>query len=201
MQLYLVISQDACGSRDFLEVAKQAILGGVDIIQLREKKLQEEEFLYRAQALHKITQLHKIPLVINDNLNVALEVGAEGVHVGLNDMPPVQVRKKWKGMMGWSIEYLDQLTSPEIHAVDYIAASPVFSTPTKEDTVTEWGIEGIKKIKSLSKLPLVAIGGVNIKNARKILDAGADSLAVVSAICQAKDPQGAAYQLKSFFNP
>jgi thiamine-phosphate pyrophosphorylase len=200
MELYLVISQEACGARDFLEVAKEAILGGVDTIQLREKSLDHAEFVYRARALHQITLEHNVPLIINDNLEVALEMGAEGIHVGLSDLPPGQIRGKWKGIIGWSIEYLNQLDSPEIQYTDYVAASPVFSTPTKTDTVTEWGIEGIRKIKSLTSLPLVAIGNVNANNARKILDAGADSLAVVSAICQAEHPRKAASQLKYFFH-
>lgn len=199
MKLYLVISQADCGDRDFLEVAQAAIAGGVDTVQLREKDLPYEEFLHRAKALHQLTRSAGVPLIINDAVEIALEINAEGIHVGMNDEPPTRIRQRWKKCIGYSIEYLNQLESPEAAAADYLGVSPVFATSTKKDTVTVWGLEGLQKIRSLTSKPLVAIGGIGLQNAEAVLNAGADSLAVVSAICGAEDPYAAASQLKSYF--
>ncbi|WBV56077.1 thiamine phosphate synthase [Chryseobacterium daecheongense] len=199
-QLYLVISEADCPGRDFLKVAEQAILGGVDIIQLREKNSTPDEFLQKAMQLIAITEKHHIPLIINDNVEVATKVNAAGIHVGNTDASPVYLREQpliHNKMIGYSIEYLDQLENDQTAASDYLGISPVFRTTTKSDTVTEWGLEGIVKIKQLTSKPLVAIGSVNLTNAKAIMDAGADCIAVVSAICGADDPQKAAYELKN----
>ncbi|NLB63934.1 MAG: thiamine phosphate synthase [Fibrobacter sp.] len=199
-KLYLVMSQLDCGDRDLVQVAEQAILGGVDIIQLREKNTDYEDFLQKAQNLHELTQKHDIPLIINDNLNVAQAISADGIHVGLSDTSPTEIHQLWPQrpkMVGYSIEYWDQMQNPDAQLADYLGISPIFATPTKTDTVTEWGLEGIAKIRQATSKALVAIGGINLTNAQNIVRAGADSIAVVSAICGADDPQKAAFQLKN----
>jgi len=199
-QLYLVISEADCAGRNFLQVAEQAILGGVDVIQLREKNSSTDSFMTKALQLIEITDKYSIPLIINDNIEVAEKVNAAGIHVGNSDDPPAYLRQRpllTKKMIGYSIEYLSQLNNEETAVSDYLGISPVFRTDTKTDTITEWGLEGIKTIRQLTEKPLVAIGNIYLGNAKEVMNAGADCLAVVSAICHASDPQKAAYQLKN----
>lgn len=198
-QLYLVISETDCKGRNFLEVAEQSILGGVDIIQLREKKSSDQDFLEKAIRLKEITDKYGIPLIINDNTFVAKEVDAFGIHVGNNDTQPTVLRENsfQNKMIGYSIEYLEQLENQETIFSDYLGISPVFRTDTKIDTVTEWGLEGLMKIRKLTEKPLVAIGNIHLKNARAVMDAGADCIAVVSEVCSAENPQKAAFNLKN----
>jgi thiamine-phosphate pyrophosphorylase len=199
-QLYLVISEADCKGRDFLEVAELAILGGVDIIQLREKNNSSAAFLKKARQLIKITDQYNIPLIINDNIDVAEQADTAGIHVGNSDADPVYLRQLpliQNKIIGYSIEYLSQLQNEQTAISDYLGISPVFRTDTKKDTVTEWGLEGISKIRQLTEKPLVAIGNIHLQNAKEVINAGADCIAVVSAICSADDPQKAAYELKN----
>ena len=201
-KLYLVISKESCIHHNWLKVAEQAIQGGVDIIQLREKNIDQPTFIHRALELKKITDQYDVPLIINDHLTVAMKVKAYGIHVGNSDLPPSVVKDIWKDCrhIGYSFEYIEQLQNNEIPYADAIGISPVFKTDTKTDTVTEWGLEGIQRIRSLTSIPLIAIGNINIGNAAGVLKAGADCIAVVSAICAAQDPKESAFNLKQIIN-
>lgn len=199
-QLYLVISEADCKGKNFLHVAEQAILGGVDIIQLREKHDSTGLFRQKAQQLIEITDKYNIPLIINDHIEVAEKVNAAGIHVGNSDTPPILLRQRpalQNKIIGYSIEYINQLENEQTAASDYLGISPVFRTKTKTDTITEWGLEGISQIRKLTEKPLVAIGNIHLDNAKEVINAGADCLAVVSAICSADNPQKAAYELKN----
>jgi len=199
-QLYLVISEEACKGKNFLKVAEESILGGTDIIQLREKNCSTEDFLIKAQLLKEITDKYNIPLIINDNFEVAETLNTSGIHVGNNDISPIELRQRnfWKDkLIGYSIEYFDQLSNEQTYFSDYLGISPVFATSTKTDTVTEWGLDGIARIRSVTRKPLVAIGNISAKNTAEIIQAGADCIAVVSAICSADNPQKATYELKN----
>lgn len=198
-QLYLVISEEACLHHHFLKVAEQAVKGGVDLVQLREKNTSTEEFQQKAFQLKEILDRYQVPLIINDNLEVAKKVEASGIHVGRSDISPTQVRKNWQEVnyLGHSVEDLKQLESLETQTADYLGISPVFKTDTKTDTIIEWGLSGVSKIRSLTHKPLVAIGHMNAKNAAKVIQAGANCIAVVSAICAAKNPAKAAEQLRN----
>lgn len=196
--LYLVLSEDACINHSYLKVAEEAIKGGVDIIQLREKNISTELFLEKAFRLMELTKKYNIPLIINDNLEVAIAIDADGIHVGNNDMSPSYINKVWPNkMIGYSIEYLHQLNNNEITFAHHLGVSPVFSTSTKKDTVVEWGISGIKQIRKLTNKPLIGIGNMNLTNINDVINAGINSIAVVSAICQSKDPYKEAILLKS----
>lgn len=198
--LYLVISEADCMGKNFLEVAEQAILGGADIIQLREKKDSTEAFLQKAMQLIEVTNKYGIPLIINDNITVTEQVNSAGIHVGNSDETPQNLRKRpllRDKMIGYSIEYLEQINNEQTAVADYLGISPIFRTKTKTDTVTEWGLEGISQIRQLTEKPLVAIGNIHLENARSVINAGADCLAVVSEICSATNPQKAAYELKN----
>ncbi len=196
--LYLVISERDCLDKPWLWVAEQAILGGVDIIQLREKESPYAEFLAKAHALKQLCDQYRVPLVINDQVAIALEIGAWGVHVGQSDMSPSAVRKIGgdKLNIGWSLEDDAQLQSAEFDYVDQLGVSPIFATATKTDTITEWGIAGLRDLRRQTDKPLIAIGQMNFQTAGRAWHAGANSVAVVSAICQAVDPQEASKQLK-----
>lgn len=199
-QLYLVISEQDCRGINYLHVAERAIIGGVDIIQLREKELTTHLYLAKARQLKEITDKYGIPLIINDNLEVAQELGAAGIHVGNHDISPSHIRKAWyspRPLVGYSIENLEQLKNEQIPLSDYLGISPVFNTETKKDTITEWGLEGIVNIRQRTDKPLVAIGNIHIQNARRVIQAGADCLAVVSAICGSENPEKAAFELKN----
>nr|WP_262896899.1 thiamine phosphate synthase [Fulvivirga sediminis] len=195
----MVISEEACLHDHFLKVAEQAVKGGVDVVQLREKNASTEEFLRKAFWLKEVLDRYEVPLIINDNLDVARQVEASGVHVGTSDIPPSQIRENWRDVacLGYSIEDLNQMESSETKTADYLGISPVFKTDTKTDTIIEWGLSGVRKIRSMTDKPLVAIGNMNAENAAEVIKAGADCIAVVSAICASQDPAKAAEQLRN----
>jgi thiamine-phosphate pyrophosphorylase len=198
-RLYLVTNEAACMGRDLCDVIEAAIKGGVDLVQIREKKLSDVLFLEKALRIKEVLTKYRVPLIINDNLWVAKQSGADGIHVGNNDITPRLIKESWPAcvIIGYSIEDEKQLQSPDAEVSDYLALSPIFLTPTKEDTLTEWKLEGVRHIRQLTRKPLVAIGAMNEQNAFSVIHAGADCLAVVSAICSAQDPQIAAERLRN----
>jgi thiamine-phosphate pyrophosphorylase len=168
-------------------------------VQLREKQLGTREFLAQALILKALLAPLGIPLVINDRIDIALACGADGVHLGQNDLPADEARKLLPPgvFIGWSVESMDDVQQSAALPVDYLGVSPIFSTPTKTDTKDPWGLEGLAVVRAATRLPLVAIGGIHAGNARDVLRAGADGLAVVSALCAADDPQAAAAHLRA----
>ena len=198
-RLYLVISEKDCDGKDVLKVIESAIKGGVDLVQLREKNGGTQEILHKALRIQEVLSRYNVPLIINDHLEIAQKVNAYGIHVGNADIAPTLIRTQWEGCrsLGYSIEYKEQLFNEQTATADYLGVSPVFKTATKDDTVTEWGLEGIVTIRSLTAKPLVAIGNINASNAYQVIKAGADCLAVVSAICKADHPETAAAQIRS----
>ncbi|MGR5061519.1 thiamine phosphate synthase [Photobacterium sp. DNB22_13_2] len=178
-------------------VIKEAISGGVTMVQLREKHGDIRAFIQRARSIKTLLQQAGIPLIINDRVDVALAVDADGVHLGQSDMP-AEIARRLIGdekILGLSVENEQQLESAQKLPVDYLGLSAIFSTPTKTDTVYAWGIDGLAKAAQFSQLPLVAIGGINQKNIRSVIEAGADGIALVSAICHADSPKEACQQL------
>ena len=194
LRLYLVTDQASAGTRTLSDVVAAAVQGGVTCVQLREKQLNTRDFVAQAMAMKVLLAPFNIPLVINDRIDVALACGAQGVHLGQSDMPVVQARKLLPPDMfiGWSVESMADVVRSALLPVDYLGVSPIYATPTKTDTQTPWGLAGLRTIRCATTLPLVAIGGMNAGNARDVLSAGADALAVVSAICAAPDPCAAA---------
>jgi thiamine-phosphate pyrophosphorylase len=137
-----------------------------------------------------LTARFRVPLIINDRIDVALASRADGVHIGQDDMSYAEARRLMgpKAIIGISVETWDDVVEAEALDVNYLGVSPVFATPTKTDTKGNWGLEGLARIKAYSRHPLVAIGGMNASNAEDAVMAGADCIAVVSAICAAPDP-------------
>ncbi len=195
--LMLVTDRALCGARALESVVREAVSGGVDCVQLREKDLDTRAFVEQAARLKKILDPLGVPLIINDRVDVALAVGAAGVHIGQSDMPVVLVRRLLgpKALIGLSVESWQDVEQAEALDVDYLGVSPVFETSTKTNTRGAWGLEGVARIRAFTQRPLVAIGGLNRSNSADVVAAGAQGLAVVSAICAAPDPTQAAREL------
>ena len=194
--LHLVTDSALCGERGVLAVVEAAVRGGARVVQLREKTLATRAFVERARALKALLQPLGVPLIVNDRLDVALACGADGVHVGQDDLSPRDMRR-WlpQGLIGLSIERIEQLDAAERLPVDYYGASPVFATATKADAAPALGLDGLRALRVRTARPLVAIGGIGEHNAAAVMAAGADALAVVSALCAAPDPEDAARRL------
>ena len=195
--LYLVTDRALCGGRTLETLVAAAVAGGVACVQLREKDLSTRAFIELAVALKHLLAPAKVPLIINDRLDVALASGADGLHVGQEDMPCGLVRRFMgpRAVIGLSVETWEDVERAQDQDVDYLGISPVFPTPTKTDTKAAWGLEGIRRIRAFSRHPLVAIGGLNPGNAGAAVQAGAEGIAVVSAICASADPTRAAREL------
>lgn len=198
LRLHLVTDRALCGARDLLSVVEAAVRGGASCVQLREKALATRAFVESARALKALLAPLGMPLIVNDRLDVALACGADGVHVGQADMPASVVRRLMPGaLIGLSIESLEQLREAEREPVDYFGVSPVFATPTKHDAAPALGLEGLRAMRRLTRRPLVAIGGIDAGNVGDVMNAGADGVAVVSALCAAPDPLVAARGLRA----
>jgi len=197
LRLYLVTDQANLHGRSLLDVVRAAVQGGVSCVQLREKELCTRDFVALARAIKQALDPWAVPLVINDRVDVALACRAHGLHLGQSDMPVELARQMLppEVFIGLSVENLTDVQRSLSQPVDYLGVSPVFATPTKTDTALPWGLDGLRQVRGLSTLPLVAIGGIHPSNAAQVLQAGADGLAVVSAICAADDPAAAAHEL------
>jgi thiamine-phosphate pyrophosphorylase len=202
LRLYLVTDQASLKGRALTDVVRAAVQGGVTCVQLREKQANSRDFYAQAVALMELLAPLDIPLIINDRIDMALACGAQGVHLGQSDLPVAAARRLLppQVFIGWSVETFAQVEHSASLAVDYLGVSPVFATPTKTDTATPWGLEGLARIRAATALPLVAIGGIHSGNAAQLMAAGADSLAVVSAICAAADPRAASQQLRKLID-
>ena len=195
--LYLVTDRDLCGGTGVVETVLQAVAGGVRVVQLREKTLATRRFIETATQLRKELAPLGVPLLINDRVDVALASGADGVHIGQSDMPYEQARAILgpKAIIGLSVETQEQVTEAKRLDVDYLGISPVFATTTKKDAAPPWGLEGVRRIRLVTNHILVGIGGIGADNAADVLMAGADGVAVVSAICGTASPRAAAEAL------
>lgn len=189
--IYLVTGD--CPHHNLETVVDQAVRAGVCAVQLREKTADTRTFLDRALGLRTLLNNAGIPLIINDRLDIALASGADGVHIGQRDMPYAKARELMgkDALIGLSVETWADVKAAQDLDLAYIGVSPVFATPTKTDTKSPWGLDGLARIKKFSKHRLVAIGGLNTATTGAVVRAGADAVAVVSAICVAKDPFGA----------
>ncbi|MET0283194.1 MAG: thiamine phosphate synthase [Polyangiales bacterium] len=198
LSLYLVTDRGLSRGRPLTQVVEAAVRGGVTMVQLREKALDTRAFLAEARALKQLLAPLGVGLVINDRVDIALACEADGVHLGQGDMPVEDARRLLPAhvFLGLSVETLAQVHAANKLPVDYLGVSPIFATPTKTDTARPWGVEGLRAVRALTKLPLVAIGGIHVGNATSLREAGADGLAVVSAICAAPDPERAAAALR-----
>ena len=195
--LYLVTDRGLSRGRATLDIVRAAVRGGVTCVQLREKTCSTREFIAEALAIRDFLKSRGIPLIINDRVDVALAVEADGVHLGQSDMPLVRARSILgrSRIIGVSAESVRDAVAAEQGDADYLGVSPIFATATKTDTAAPLGLEGLQAVRRAVKLPLIAIGGLGPGNAAEVIASGADGVAVVSAIMAATDPEAAAREI------
>lgn len=199
LSLYLIVDSQGNSKLNLIEIVHKAVKGGVTMVQLREKQASAHARKELGLALKIILKPFAVPLIVNDDPELANEVAAEGVHLGPSDCSASYARTKLgkSAIIGLSVETLNQLKQADLGNVDYVAASPVFSTPSKPDTNVPLGIANLCRFKSTAHLPVVAIGGIQLENVRGILSTGVNGVAVLSAICQSTDPYLATCNLRS----
>lgn len=198
LSVYLVTDQSLSLGRRTADIVRDAVAGGATIVQLREKEASTRTFYEEALEVKEALKETGVPLIINDRLDIALAIDAEGVHVGNSDMPISMVRQLVgpDKILGLSIERLEDALQDDVQYADYLGVSPVFSTDTKLDIATPLGLEGTTKVTEMTSLPTVGIGGINQSNAAQVIAAGASGVAVVSAIVSQEDVTAAARELK-----
>ena len=197
--LYVITDQEVAGGLSHEEIARQAIAGGADVIQLRDKASGPLELLRIGRGIRKITRRTGIPFIVNDRLDVALACGADGVHLGQDDMSGGVARQiaPPRFIIGISVGTLEEAIQAELEGADYIAVSPVFPTASKSDAGPGHGLDLLKEIRQNITIPVVAIGGINSGNVNEVIEAGADGVAVISAVVRDPDIKAAARDLKA----
>lgn len=197
LSLYLVLDPDLCQQHSMIETAREAVAGGATIVQLRHKLASTQERIALARALIDTLRGTGAKVVMNDDVTAAVEAGVDGLHIGQGDMTPALAREHIGSQMILSLsvntENAAHLVDPAI--VDYVGVGPVFATPTKPDHEKPLGFDGLARVIAASPVPTVAIGGLKQHHIQSVFDAGADGIAVVSAICGTPDPRHAAHDL------
>lgn len=200
LSLYLVTDKSDDVEK-FLKTIEEAIKGGVSVVQIREKTADTLDFYNLALKVKEITEKHNVPLIINDRVDVALAVDAEGVHVGQSDMP-CDVTRALVGpdkIVGVSAATIEEARKAESDGADYIGTGAVFPTATKDDApkITK---KDLKEIVESISIPVVAIGGITLNNAHELNDTGIAGLSVVSAIMSSENPKKSSEELLKIFN-
>ena len=197
LDLYLVTDRRLCAAQGVERVVGEAVAGGVTMVQLRDDVTPTAELVGLARRLVGLLAPTGVPLIVNNRIEVAMAAGAAGVHVGQADASPAQVRRRLGAMslVGLSITAPEQVGAVDPGVVDYLGVGPIFATATKADAAPPMGLDGLAAVRARSPLPIVAIGGIDRGNAAAVIAAGADGIAVVSAVCAAAEPMAAARDL------
>jgi thiamine-phosphate pyrophosphorylase len=199
-QLYVITDEQLGKGRSHAEIARSAIEGGADVIQLRDKSASSRKLYEDAIIIRKITRDAKIIFIVNDRLDIALAVEADGVHVGQQDLPARMARQLIgeNRILGVSAETIGEAIQAEEHGADYLGVGPIFEArTTKPDAGEPKGLLLLQQIRQKCQIPIIAIGGINQINAREVIQAGADGIAVISAIIAAEDIAAASRELKN----
>jgi thiamine-phosphate pyrophosphorylase len=201
-KLCLVADAEAAKGRYLLNLIEKAVDSGVTLVQLRAKELQTREFLQLARQTAELLKVKSIPLLINDRIDIALACGAEGVHLGQEDIPLPYARKILgkKKHIGISVNTVNEAEEAEKGGADYLGVGPVYYTPSKRDLKAILGPSGLKVIRERVKIPILAIGGINAENATDVMSCGVDGIAVISALMEAEDIAGATKELLQKIN-
>lgn len=194
LSLYLITDQGICAGSGLVETVMAAVRGGVTMVQLRDKHASDGELIDQARRLKAALAGSGVPLIINDRLDVALAAGADGLHMGQDDGDVAMARAALgsEAILGLSVQNQAQMMRVDAEHLDYLGLGPVFATPSKHDHAEPLGFEGLASLVAASPLPTVAIGGLKAEHAAATRQAGAEGLAVISAICDAADPEAAA---------
>jgi thiamine-phosphate pyrophosphorylase len=198
--LYAVVDSQALDGRDYIKVASRLVRGGAKALQLRYKLDSKDELLAIAQKLKDLCSERGVLFIINDYLDIALAVEADGLHLGQRDLPAAIARRllPLDTMLGVSVTTVEQAKAAEAGGADYIAVGSIYPTFSKA-TAKVVGLDGLRKVREAVGLPLVAIGGINRDNAAEVAAAGADAVAVISAVLQARDAEEAAREIIAAF--
>ena len=196
-RLYVIIDRTAAGDHDLVDLAVAAIRGGADVLQFRDKSASARTFLNDAERLLSAARRAGVPLIINDRVDIACALGADGVQLGQDDLPLAAARRILGPgrLIGRSTHSLEQARAAEAEGADYLGCGPIFQTPTKPGYGSV-GKELIRQVMDAVRIPVVCIGGIDRGNLTTVLEAGADRVAVVRAVCAANDPESAARELK-----
>jgi len=199
-KIYLVTDEKACLEKDFYICIEEAIKGGVGIVQLREKNISTKDFYEKALKVKEICKNYGALFIINDRLDIAQAVGADGVHLGQSDMPIEEARKilKDKFLIGATARNIEEAKRAELLGADYIGSGAIFGTSTK-DNAKKLEMEELKKIVASVKIPVFAIGGININNVGSLKNIGLQGICAVSGILSEKNCKKAVdIMLKNF---
>ncbi len=198
LSLYLVTDPRQTAARGLVETVAQAVAGGVTIVQLRDPLAKGRQMMDEARALVALLRPLGIPLIINDRVDVAVAADADGVHLGQSDMAPADARALLgpDRILGLSVGTPQKLAASDLTGVDYVGTGPIQPTGTKSDADAPIGIAGFAAMRGMISLPIVGIGGIDAAIAADVIRAGADGIAVVSAICAASDVSAAARRLR-----
>jgi thiamine-phosphate pyrophosphorylase len=197
LSLYLVLDPDLCAAQGMVETARAAIEGGVTMVQLRDKTGGTESMVETGLALKEALRETGALLIVNDDIEAACRIGADGLHIGQDDGDPALARQRigTEMILGVSVETVEAARRLDAGIVDYAGVGPVFATATKPDHKQPVGLDGLADLVAASPVPSVAIGGLKGAHVEAVLKTGADGLAVVSAICGTPDPREAARAL------
>ena len=197
LDLYVVTDEGLAGGLPHSEIARRAVLGGADVIQLRDKTISSREMVQVGREIRKITRKAGALFIVNDRLDIALACGADGIHLGQDDLACETARQLSPAdfIIGVSVGSIDEARAAERQGADYVAVSPVFSTGSKADAGPGYGLSTLKDIRAAVHIPVIAIGGIGPANAAEVIEAGADGIAVISAVVSQPDVTAAARRL------
>lgn len=202
-RVYLVTDDPSVYKRDFVQVVEEAVRGGVTVVQYRDTESSDRQLYCRAKALKEMLKSYNIPLVINNNVGLALALNADAIHIGQSDLPIKEVREIVGDKMeiGLSLTCESDIRDDELKYADVLGIGPVFdATKTKRDAAPEMGLSGLSRMCELTKgFRNVAIGGINLKNGADVIKAGAEGLAIVSAFSRYELPCEAAKEFRKMF--
>lgn len=192
--LYVITGEQFHTNRNYLEVMEEAIVGGADIIQLREKNKTKNELLQMAKDLRELTAKYNVLFIVNDHVDIALAVDADGIHLGQDDLPLEEARKMMgpDKIIGISTHALEEALEAEKNGADYIGVGPIYETKSKVDVVDPVGLQYIREVVAHTSIPFVAIGGIKLHNIDDVLAAGAKRICIISAIVGVEDVKGTA---------
>lgn len=197
-KLYAITGEEFHPGRPMIEVMEEAIQGGCDIIQLRDKKSPRREVLAKAKALRELTLRYGVTFIVNDYIDIALAVDADGIHLGQDDLPLADARKiVGRKIIGISTHAIEEARQAERDGADYIGVGPVFPTKSKEDVVAPVTTSYVRQVAAEITIPFVAIGGIKLHNVDQVLEAGARRICAISEIVGSPDIQGTC---RSFLN-